>query len=193
MILKKTILYSFISIFVIISLGILYIFTKKIVFKYYTISQNQIERYKKNRDSLILNSKQLNLNNFINIDTNAIVFIGNSLTAGFEFDKYFPNSKLVNKGEYGNVTYGIILKIDQTIKIQPNKIFIEIGINDILSSFPMDTIKNNYKQIIGLITKRLPETKIYCHSILPVNFNDKKTNIIYNKNIVEINIFITLT
>ncbi len=111
---------------------------------------------------------------YFKMDTHAlhpVVFLGDSMTDEGKWHKLFPNVNLVNRGIGGDTTLGVLNRIDQVIALAPPKIFLMIGTNDLCfnRSIP-DTIKN-YDQILAVLHKALPQTKIYIESVLPFNDN----------------------
>jgi lysophospholipase L1-like esterase len=100
---------------------------------------------------------------------NEIIFLGNSITDYCEWAELFQNPNIKNRGISGDVTDGVLERLDEVTESQPAKIFIMIGINDLSRGKSEDYIFNNYKKIIKRIKKESPKTKIYIESILPVN------------------------
>ena len=100
---------------------------------------------------------------------NEIVFLGNSITEGGKWQELVPSKNVINRGISGDVTYGIIARMDEVLASKPAKIFILIGINDMKRGTPQEVILNNYKRIIRMVKEQSPATKLYVQSILPVN------------------------
>ena len=100
---------------------------------------------------------------------NEIIFLGNSITDYCEWAELFQNPNIKNRGISGDVTDGVLERLDEVTESQPAKIFIMIGINDLSRGKSEEYIFNNYKKIINRIKKETPKTKIYIESILPVN------------------------
>lgn len=98
-----------------------------------------------------------------------IVFIGNSITNGAEWNELFPRKRVKNRGISGDTSEGVYDRLDPVVKGKPAKIFILIGINDISRGIQADTIAQNMKRIVEKIQNESPKTKIYIQSILPVN------------------------
>jgi sialate O-acetylesterase len=98
-----------------------------------------------------------------------IVFIGNSITNGTEWNELFPRKHVKNRGISGDTSKGVYDRLDPVVKGKPAKIFILIGINDISRGIEVKTIVQNMKRIVKEIQKKSPKTKIYIQSILPVN------------------------
>jgi lysophospholipase L1-like esterase len=101
--------------------------------------------------------------------TGKVIFLGNSITEGGKWQELFNDKSIVNRGIGGDVTFGIINRLDDIVIRKPSKLFILIGINDISKDFPDVVIVNNYKKIIQEIKLRSPETKIFVQTLLPLN------------------------
>lgn len=98
-----------------------------------------------------------------------IVFLGNSITERGEWNELLPGKKIANRGIGGDNTFGVLARIDNVIKLQPKKLFILIGINDLGRGLPVEVIANNYKIMLDQLKAALPKTKIYLQSVLPLN------------------------
>ena len=101
-------------------------------------------------------------------DSNSIVFLGNSLTQNFELAEFFPNYKIKNRGINGDVSAGILNRLKSITALHPNKIFIEMGINDLGTGVSNDSILKNYNSLIDFIQSECKSTKIYIQSTFPV-------------------------
>ncbi len=111
-----------------------------------------------------------------------VVFLGNSISDGAEWDEYFDNNKCINRGISGDVTDGILLRLKDITRIQAQKIFLLIGINDLARGKSIDYIIENYKRIYQQIREESPNTQIFIQSILPVNNELKQFKNHTNKN-----------
>lgn len=98
-----------------------------------------------------------------------IVFLGNSITEGGKWQELFPKKNVVNRGVSGDVTYGVIARMDEVLAAKPARIFILIGINDMKRGTPQEVILNNYRKIIRMVKEQSPATKLYVQSVLPIN------------------------
>jgi len=98
-----------------------------------------------------------------------VVFFGNSITERGHWHELFPNIKIANRGIGGDNTYGMKSRIADVMSSKPKKIFLMMGINDIGRGLPIDSVRKNYEQIIQIIKKVSPKTRIYAQSTLPLN------------------------
>jgi lysophospholipase L1-like esterase len=98
-----------------------------------------------------------------------IVFLGDSLTDYCNWNELLQRNDVANRGVAGDTTEGLLNRLSSLKELNPSKIFILIGINDIQRNVDKSIIVNNYKQIIKEIKQSLPDSKIYIESILYVN------------------------
>lgn len=98
-----------------------------------------------------------------------IVFLGNSITEAGEWQELVPGKNVKNRGISGDVTYGVLARLDEVLSAKPAKIFILIGINDMKRGIPVDTITRTYQRIVDKIRSTSPKTRLYIQSVLPVN------------------------
>ncbi len=98
-----------------------------------------------------------------------IIFLGNSITDFTDWNELLQLDEARNRGISGDITFGVLERLDEITAGKPRKVFILIGINDISRSIPDSVILANYRMIIQRIKKELPATKIYFNTLLPVN------------------------
>jgi len=119
------------------------------------------------------------------VSKGAIVFVGNSITEGGNWSEMFPEKHILNRGIGGDVSEGVLKRLDEIIRHKPSKIFICIGTNDLAAGVNQGAIIQNYRAILNEVKNQSPETKIYVQSVLPVG-----KNVIYrhkNEKIVPLN------
>lgn len=102
------------------------------------------------------------------IDSDDIVFIGNSITDGAEWFELLDNPHVKNRGISGDVSLGIYDRLDPIIKGKPKKLFLMIGVNDLSRGISIDSVANTVERIIDRLQAETPSTKIYLQSTLPV-------------------------
>ncbi|MFL5729163.1 MAG: GDSL-type esterase/lipase family protein [Cytophagaceae bacterium] len=101
--------------------------------------------------------------------TGRTLFLGNSITEMGEWKILLNDSTIINRGISGDITFGVLKRLDDIIVRKPSKLFIKIGINDIGKDIPDAIIADNIRKIIQRIQKESPDTKIFLQSLLPVN------------------------
>lgn len=112
----------------------------------------------------------------LTIDSSNIVFLGNSLTQYGEWQEFFNNSNIRNRGIGGEFTDGILRRLDPIVSGSPRQIFLMIGINDLILHRPPHILAN-YRAIVERITLASPDTELIIQSILPVNNTVKNTGL----------------
>jgi lysophospholipase L1-like esterase len=100
---------------------------------------------------------------------NEIIFLGNSITDGSEWVELLQNQKAKNRGISGDTSEGVLNRLYQVTRVEPSKVFLLIGINDLAKNISPDTIYVNICKIVSILRTKSPKTKVYVQSILPVN------------------------
>lgn len=101
--------------------------------------------------------------------TGRIMFLGDSITEGGDWAGLLGDTTVVNRGISGDITYGVLARLDDVVERRPSKLFILIGINDIGKDIPDNVIADNIRKIIQEVGRRSPETEIILQTLLPVN------------------------
>tara|TARA_B100001250_G_scaffold406856_1_gene426607 strand:- start:677 stop:1363 length:687 start_codon:yes stop_codon:yes gene_type:complete len=109
--------------------------------------------------------------NTLKIKEGAIIMLGDSITAGCNWNELFDGLNIINRGIGGDVTSGIINRIDFLKTCKPSAVFLLIGTNNLGQSDGIDKIISEYKIIIDKITSFAPDTDLYIQSVLPINPN----------------------
>lgn len=104
-----------------------------------------------------------------------IVLAGSSLAEQFPVNELLNQTEnryiVYNRGISGDTTYDLLNTMNECIfDLEPSKIFINIGTNDIgRADYSEDTLIQNYISILAQIKERLPQSIIYVLSYYPVN------------------------
>lgn len=117
------------------------------------------------------------------LESGEIVFIGNSITeGGQDWSKRFGLDHIRNRGIAGDVTDGVLKRLDEIVYFNPKAVFLLIGINDLFSFHHNEDNSNlkydkvvpspeyvgkNILKIAKIIHHKSPETKIYVRTLLP--------------------------
>lgn len=130
--------------------------------------------------------ERTNLFKQLKIPQHSIVFLGDSITHRSEWNEFFPNSKVVNRGVGSDTTEGVLNRLDEIIYSNPDKIFIMVGINDLAYNTGRKKIISNYAKILNKIQSESPNTKVFVQSVLPAN-NEIYGSLINNNDVVALN------
>ncbi len=141
-------------------------------------------------------NKDINIVNEINETNKEIseceksVFIGDSITEGYNLDKYY-NNEYINTGISGNTIIDVINRLEKDLyNHNPDCVILLIGTNDFFFDYNSDDIINNMEELFVNIKENLPDASLYLQSIYPVNKTDfsyhlggigKRNNIIINE------------
>jgi lysophospholipase L1-like esterase len=125
--------------------------------------------------------------------TGKIIFLGNSITEGGNWAELTGDKTVINRGIGGDVTFGVLQRLEEITQRKPSKLFILIGINDIGNDIPDLKIADNYRKIIEYCQAKTPETIIYIQSVLPVNptypkfpqHYDKESHVIHTNELLK--------
>ncbi|MFI5148508.1 MAG: GDSL-type esterase/lipase family protein [Bacteroidia bacterium] len=116
------------------------------------------------------------------------VFVGTSLTGFFHFH-LLRNEGYINRGLPGDFLHDMHLRMNEVLSLRPARIFLEGGVNDIMSTQLYDAIPWYMESMIIQIREQLPQTRIYIQSILPVICHPSilMSNALFNRIIREKN------
>ncbi|GEO03293.1 sialate O-acetylesterase [Adhaeribacter aerolatus] len=123
-----------------------------------------------------------------------IVFIGNSITeGGHDWSGKFGRAPIRNRGIAGDVTDGVLKRLNEITYFKPKAVLILIGINDLFSLHHEEDnpalkydkvvpspefIGKNILKIAKIIHRKSPVTKIYVRTLLPTRREYLKEDIL---------------
>jgi len=108
-----------------------------------------------------------------------IVLLGDSLTARGDWKNDLLKENLVNLGIDGDTTKGVLNRVDSAIDLEPNILFLMIGINDLCTSIPLKDVFESYKKIV--LKFENTNIKLIVQAIILTQMNP------VNKKIIEFN------
>lgn len=89
-----------------------------------------------------------------------VAFIGDSLTDGYDLAKYYPQYITANRGIGGDTTYDLESRLQVSVyDLKPQVVVMLIGANN------MDTMLENYEDILRGLQENLPNTKVVVLSL----------------------------
>ena len=104
-----------------------------------------------------------------------IVFAGDSLTNRGKFEEFFPDAVSLNRGIGGDTAEGLYNRMDEILSHHPGKIFIMIGVNDLMNSVPSEDTLRFFRLSLEKIRNTLPDCRIFVQSVLPVVAKDNSS------------------
>ncbi len=108
--------------------------------------------------------------------------LGDSITAGADWNKLLSKEHILNLGIGGDTTFGILNRIDSVVELSPRIVFFMAGINDLCSSIPIKNVFENYKRILETLKSK--NTNVVVQSTL---FTEMTT---VNKKVKEFNLLV---
>jgi lysophospholipase L1-like esterase len=124
-----------------------------------------------------------------NISEKKILFLGDSITARQDWNGLFGINDILNAGVSGNTTDDVLARLNEVFLFQPKpeKVFLMIGINDLIMGKDINHVMTNYQKIIDQIKAASPESKIYIESILPINNEVSPLGRVESQEIIDLN------
>ena len=95
------------------------------------------------------------------------VFLGDSLTAGQDWNRALPGRETANLGISGDTCAGVWSRLDEAAALKPTRIFLQIGINDFLRGASSKEILKGHRRIWDELAALRPETRLYVVALLP--------------------------
>lgn len=112
------------------------------------------------------------------------VFIGDSITDYGEFQEYFPDEVVLNRGIRNDVAKGVLDRIQEVVERNPKKAYLMIGVNDIRYGTDAKDFESRVHTIVESFEGK--DTQLFIQSILPVN-NGLFGNEVSNKKVKAFN------
>lgn len=78
-----------------------------------------------------------------------VVMVGDSLTAGVEWQEVFPDVAVANRGIGGDTTADILRRMDSVLATHAKRAFVMAGINDVGEGVSVEETMVNYTQIVS--------------------------------------------
>jgi lysophospholipase L1-like esterase len=163
---------------------ILFLFVVLIISLFFSCDNdnNDIEKYWEFYNSKLESFKQENLE-YKNKSVD-VVFLGDSLTEGYNIEEFYPEYVVLNRGISGDTTVGLEQRLDVSLfAIQPKVAVMLIGANN------MDTMLENYESILKSFKENVSKTKIILLSLTSMSGEWGKKNHLAAYNNVQIKKF----
>jgi len=112
------------------------------------------------------------------------VFFGDSITAGFKFQEFFPNCSLINRGIPGDSLDGLWARLDvDVLPYEPEQVVILAGINGIGED--NDRMLRKFEAIGDYLASK--GIRVYLCGITPLRHGDQWDRFQYQGKIAELN------
>lgn len=97
-----------------------------------------------------------------------IVFVGDSITDFYPIQDFFQNRLIYNQGIAGDTTTGVLSRLNHVYNAKPQKIFLQIGTNDLGHLARPHKVVERIGLIVEAIKENLPNTELHIISLYPV-------------------------
>ncbi|RFA09549.1 hypothetical protein B7R54_10210 [Subtercola boreus] len=101
------------------------------------------------------------------LENPTIVFLGDSLTAGADWQKYFGDYTVHNLGVPGDTTDGVKDRLDEVVALDPGTVVLLIGANDLAKRRSVEHVVQNIETILVTLRNELPDAEILLQSVMP--------------------------
>ena len=91
-----------------------------------------------------------------NIQKSDIVFLGNSITKGVDWNELL-GLNISNQGVGGETTEQMLKRIDNVLGEEPKHVFIMSGINDLYKGLSVDDIYKIYIELIEVLSRQMTD------------------------------------
>ena len=100
----------------------------------------------------------------------SIIFLGDSQVAQAEWHELFAQKVAVLKrGTAAECTLGVMGRLPEILRHKPLKIFLLVGVNDLIFGQKPADIARVYRRIVQKIRTESPDSELYLQWVLPVN------------------------
>ena len=120
----------------------------------------------------------------------AVIFLGDSQIEQCEWNELLKNntkSPILNRGITADQVDGVAQRLPEIIRHKPSKVFICVGINDLIFDRSYHDIELKYHEIVRTLRSANPSGQVIIVSVLPVN-NDVRHIGVENDEVNELNL-----
>lgn len=97
----------------------------------------------------------------------AVVFVGDGLSAGARWEERFPELDVHNLSVNGDTTDEVIGRLDVVIEVNPTAVVLQVGTNDVGWNRSDEYIVRNIETILCTLRKQLPGARMLVQSVPP--------------------------
>jgi lysophospholipase L1-like esterase len=96
-----------------------------------------------------------------------IVFLGDSITEGAEWNELFPDLPVRDRGISGDTTAGVLARLGTVTASRPAAVFLLVGTNELAPSLDPAPSLARQREILARIRRESPDTRVFVQSLLP--------------------------
>lgn len=101
------------------------------------------------------------------LTADTVVFLGDSLTQGGDWESWFPDLNAINLGVGGNTTEDVLGRLEAVVALNPDEIVLLIGTNDLGMRRTVESLVRNIQSILVDLRRELPGSRMLVQSIVP--------------------------
>lgn len=140
------------------------------------LEQNKSDNWKDYRST---GSYQTRIEGFIAAEKQEgydVVFVGDSLIENWQIDESFLDYSCFNMGISGDVTEGVINRLNLVDAVSPKIVVLEVGTNDLRRYGDVDLAASNMKKIVDELIRIESVKQIIILGLLPTPANEASMN-----------------
>src|ERR1700712_5176442 len=99
--------------------------------------------------------------------TESIVFVGDSITAGGDWQKWFPEYRVTVEATPGDATDRLNERLPAILELQPETLAILIGANDFGQSRSVEYVVRGIEYFLAMVRQDVPGSRTLVQSIMP--------------------------
>jgi len=121
-----------------------------------------------------------------NLALQNVVLLGDSITEGFEVQKYLPGRRVLNRGIGADIVgndlppddpRGVLRRLDNSVfDCAATDVFLLIGINDLNIGHTVDQLESGYRELLSKIKAGAPKLRVHVQSVLPTRGDHARQN-----------------
>jgi lysophospholipase L1-like esterase len=97
----------------------------------------------------------------------SVAFFGDSITAGGDWQSWFPHLEAHNLGVPGDVTGDLLARVADVVDARPNAVVLLAGTNDLGRGKSVEHVVRNLEFLLVNLRRDLPGTRTLVQSIMP--------------------------
>lgn len=114
-----------------------------------------------------------------------LVFLGDSLTDGAEWQELFPDFRIANRGINGDITEGLLERLDSITSLPSTRVFIMAGINDLRRGLSVEEVFDNYQMLVNQLNETGHEVFIQSTLFVGPSRENKENSV--NRSVSQLN------
>lgn len=101
-----------------------------------------------------------------------VAMLGDSLTEWAHWHELMPDIKVINRGISGDITQGMLQRLDGVINAKPKQVFFMAGVNDLNLGFEFDGVVSRYIEIVETLQSQGIEVMVQSTLLVGERLND---------------------